>query len=103
MTLVGPGGVGKTRLATETARGQSFPDGVQLVELAPLPAGDAGVAEQVLGALGAYEAVGASLSPPTGWSPRCGTGSCCSCWTTANTSSSRSPSWSSGSSARCPG
>ncbi|MDG9676736.1 BTAD domain-containing putative transcriptional regulator [Micromonospora sp. DH14] len=63
VTLVGPGGVGKTRLATETARARSFPDGVQLVELAPLPAGDARVAEQVLGALGGYEAAGTSLSP----------------------------------------
>ncbi|MEU8010198.1 BTAD domain-containing putative transcriptional regulator [Micromonospora parva] len=63
VTLVGPGGVGKTRLATETARAQSFPDGVQLVELAPLPAGDARVAEEVLGALGGYEAAGTSLSP----------------------------------------
>ncbi|MBM0276845.1 winged helix-turn-helix domain-containing protein [Micromonospora sp. STR1s_6] len=63
VTLVGPGGVGKTRLATETARAQSFPDGVQLVELAPLPAGDVRVAEQVLGALGIHEASGTSLSP----------------------------------------
>lgn len=63
VTLVGPGGVGKTRLAIEAARTQSFPDGVQLVELAPLPAGDALVAEQVLGALGTYEAAGTSLSP----------------------------------------
>ncbi|MFI6781500.1 BTAD domain-containing putative transcriptional regulator [Micromonospora sp. NPDC050276] len=62
VTLVGPGGVGKTRLATETARAQSFPDGVHLVELAPLPAGDARVAEQVLGALGVYETAGTSLS-----------------------------------------
>ncbi|MFF0318024.1 BTAD domain-containing putative transcriptional regulator [Micromonospora sp. NPDC005252] len=62
VTLIGPGGVGKTRLATETARGQSFPDGVLLVELAPLPAGDPGVAEQVLGALDAREAAGTSLS-----------------------------------------
>ncbi|NYH41518.1 putative ATPase/DNA-binding SARP family transcriptional activator [Micromonospora jinlongensis] len=63
VTLVGPGGVGKTRLAVETARAQSLPDGVQLVELAPLPAGDALVAEQVLAALGSYEAAGTSMSP----------------------------------------
>ncbi|MET8281548.1 BTAD domain-containing putative transcriptional regulator [Micromonospora sp. NPDC005174] len=63
VTLVGPGGVGKTRLATETARTQSPPDGVLLVELSPLPAGDPGVAEQVLGALDVREAAGASLSP----------------------------------------
>ncbi|MCX5065491.1 winged helix-turn-helix domain-containing protein [Micromonospora lupini] len=62
VTLIGPGGVGKTRLATETARTQSLPDGVLLVELAPLPAGDPGVAEQVLGALDAREAAGTSQS-----------------------------------------
>ncbi|MFI7694353.1 BTAD domain-containing putative transcriptional regulator [Nonomuraea sp. NPDC049655] len=34
VTLVGPGGVGKTRLALEAARGLDVPDGVWLVELA---------------------------------------------------------------------
>ncbi|MDG4839727.1 BTAD domain-containing putative transcriptional regulator [Micromonospora sp. WMMD967] len=63
VTLVGPGGVGKTRLAVETARAQSVPGGVQLVELAPLPAGDTLVAESVLAALGTYETAGTSLSP----------------------------------------
>jgi predicted ATPase/DNA-binding SARP family transcriptional activator len=39
VTLVGPGGVGKTALAVETARRLSgdFTDGARLVELAPLP------------------------------------------------------------------
>jgi transcriptional regulator with XRE-family HTH domain len=38
VTLTGIGGIGKTRLALETARTllESFPDGVWLVELAPL-------------------------------------------------------------------
>ncbi len=43
MTLTGPGGVGKTRLALETAGrlAASFPDGVWLVELAALSRPDA--------------------------------------------------------------
>ncbi|MET8092093.1 BTAD domain-containing putative transcriptional regulator [Micromonospora sp. NPDC005220] len=62
VTLVGPGGVGKTRLATEAARTRSCPDGVHLVELAPLPAGDPRIAEQVLGVLDVREAAGTTVS-----------------------------------------
>ncbi|WP_433603957.1 AfsR/SARP family transcriptional regulator [Dactylosporangium sp. CA-139114] len=60
VTLVGPGGVGKTRLATEAVRGLD-PDDVVFVELAPVPAGG-DIAERVLAALGVLEAAGAELS-----------------------------------------
>jgi len=60
VTLTGPGGVGKTRLALETAAqsADAFPDGVWLAELAgpgsarPGPAGSASPADQVLAVLG---------------------------------------------------
>ncbi|MFI9580932.1 BTAD domain-containing putative transcriptional regulator [Streptomyces sp. NPDC052236] len=55
VTLTGPGGVGKTRLAVEIARqsADSFPDGVWFVELAPLDAPHAvgALAETVMKAL----------------------------------------------------
>ena len=42
VTLVGPGGMGKTRLALRVARGLigAYPDGVWFIELAPLSRGD---------------------------------------------------------------
>lgn len=53
LTLVGPGGIGKTRLAVEAARElhHSFPDGVHFVPLAPLaePGLVAGAIAQVVG------------------------------------------------------
>jgi predicted ATPase/DNA-binding SARP family transcriptional activator len=56
LTLTGPGGAGKTRLATELAResGPAHPDGVHVVDLTAVPpdAGTAGVATAVAGALG---------------------------------------------------
>ncbi|WP_433163542.1 BTAD domain-containing putative transcriptional regulator [Kribbella sp. CA-247076] len=58
VTMVGPGGAGKTRLATETGRTlvEQSGDGIWFVELAPL--GDAAdVAPTVLSALGATEYV----------------------------------------------
>ncbi len=56
VTLTGTGGVGKTRLALETARRlvDRFPDGVWLVELAPLAEPEL-VAARVASALGATE------------------------------------------------
>jgi len=57
-TVIGPGGSGKTRLATETARTLlgDLPDGAWLVELASIGAsGD--VAQSTLGALGLRDAL----------------------------------------------
>ncbi|MGH9248881.1 MAG: BTAD domain-containing putative transcriptional regulator, partial [Acidimicrobiales bacterium] len=63
-TLVGPGGSGKTRLATETARTMigDLPDGIWLVEFAPIGA-DGDVAQTALAGLGLRDALlGASPS-----------------------------------------
>ncbi|MFF5896263.1 BTAD domain-containing putative transcriptional regulator [Streptomyces argenteolus] len=58
VTLLGPGGAGKTRLSQEAAEtvSASWPDGVWLAELAPVDDPDA-VPEAVLSALGARETV----------------------------------------------
>ncbi|WP_335931922.1 BTAD domain-containing putative transcriptional regulator [Streptomyces sp. PTD5-9] len=58
VTLLGPGGAGKTRLSQEAAEavGDAWPDGVWLAELAPVDDPDA-VPEAVLTALGARETV----------------------------------------------
>jgi predicted ATPase/DNA-binding SARP family transcriptional activator len=75
VTLTGPGGVGKTRLAIEAAAqlAGTFPDGTWLVELAapgdpgeaPSPGGQAGVAELVSAALGIRDdTVTGDGSPP---------------------------------------
>ncbi|APS23868.1 AfsR family transcriptional regulator [Streptomyces sp. Tue 6075] len=58
VTLLGPGGAGKTRLSQETAEAasQAWPDGVWLAELAPVDDPDT-VPEAVLTALGARETV----------------------------------------------
>ena len=57
-TLVGPGGSGKTRLATETARTLlgDLPDGAWLVELASI-GGSGDVAQSALAALGLRDAL----------------------------------------------
>lgn len=58
VTLIGPGGSGKTRLATETARTLlgDLPDGVWLVELAAVGA-DVDVAQATITGLGLRDAV----------------------------------------------
>ncbi|XVS67517.1 BTAD domain-containing putative transcriptional regulator [Actinosynnema sp. CA-299493] len=55
VTLVGPGGVGKTRLATEVARGpdEHSVDGTWVVELAGLPPAGAGGADDLAEAVAA--------------------------------------------------
>src|SRR5215469_5393659 len=57
-TLIGPGGSGKTRLATETARTMigDLPDGAWLVELAAIGA-DGDVAQAALAGLGLRDAL----------------------------------------------
>jgi non-specific serine/threonine protein kinase len=63
VTLTGPGGVGKTRLALEAARriAPTFPNGVWLVDLAPL-ADAALVPQAVATVLGVHEAPGRDLT-----------------------------------------
>jgi len=63
VTLVGPGGAGKSRLATEAGRAslESFEDGVHFVELAPLARGE-GVIGHVAATLGIREEAGTSLA-----------------------------------------
>jgi predicted ATPase/DNA-binding SARP family transcriptional activator len=66
VTLTGPGGVGKTRLAQAVARElvSGFPDGTWLVELAALPAGASPdeVAALVAGSLGIRDFVASDLA-----------------------------------------
>jgi predicted ATPase/DNA-binding SARP family transcriptional activator len=70
VTLTGPGGVGKTRLALGTAKGlagdlsDEFPDGVWLAELGGLEPGSAGgPADVVMAALGLRDMTGAADRP----------------------------------------
>ena len=91
-TLIGPGGSGKTRLATETARTLlgDLPDGVWLVELAAI--GADGEADESRRRRSPRSACGTRCSArprtrrrSTGSSPRSATGTRCWSWTTAST------------------
>jgi predicted ATPase/DNA-binding SARP family transcriptional activator len=70
LTLTGPGGAGKTRLAVEAARAEldAMPDGVWLVELAPVT-DPAEVTSAVLGALGLREQALLYAGPTAGTIP----------------------------------
>ena len=65
VTLTGPGGSGKTRLAVEVAAGLAdrVPDGAWLVDLAPLRAGES-VAHAVATTLGVRGGFRAGVGPP---------------------------------------
>ena len=81
LTLTGPGGVGKTRLAFAVAERLEamFPDGVYVVDLAPLT-DPALVETRIAQALGVKETAGQPLlgtpTPPSG-----GASGSCWCWT----------------------
>ena len=93
MTLTGPGGTGKTRLALQAAADalEAYPDGVWLVELAAL-ADPALVPQAVAAAVGVREEPG---RPAAGHAGRRAArpGACCWCWTTASTCSTPAPGW----------
>ncbi len=61
VTLIGPGGGGKTRLAQEVIRGWTAPDGIWWIELADLASSDR-IAESIATALGIEEERGAPLA-----------------------------------------
>jgi predicted ATPase/DNA-binding SARP family transcriptional activator len=74
VTLTGPGGVGKTRLALEAAArlaGDAFPDGVWLVELAGQRGDAAGLAQEISAVLGLRDDVPPGV-PAAGTSGRGG-------------------------------
>ena len=90
VTLIGVGGVGKTRLALEVATrlADSFPDGVWVIELAAV--GDpAAVPEAVAAALGITQQAGLSVADSVAAALE--GRSACSSSTIASTSSTRPP------------
>jgi predicted ATPase len=84
VTLVGPGGTGKTRLLLRVAEEKldQFPQGVWFAELAGLSNPEL-VPRTILSVFGLQESPNRSF-----WSSSritCTNGSCCCCWITANT------------------
>ncbi|UNO38480.1 hypothetical protein [Streptomyces sp. MST-110588] len=102
VTLTGPGGVGKTRLAVQIAQELvgSFPDGVWMVDLTgqrgsltdliEVVAAELGIRDDGVPASGGRRLLGPAPSPVI-WPPPCVTGGPCCSWTTASRSSGRSP------------
>jgi hypothetical protein len=91
LTLTGPGGAGKTRLALRVATkvAEDFPDGVWFVDLSSLSGGQF-VWDQVAMALGVKEP-GRAAPSPRRWAATWPTGGYWSCSTTASTWSSQPP------------
>ncbi len=83
ITLTGPGGSGKSRLALEAAARlrEGFADGARFIDLALVASADQ-VPGTIAGGLG-LNTSGAEASAPT-WCPTCAPGRSCSCLTTSS-------------------